>query len=69
MSNFGERSVKIEAVKLVTEEGMKASGVARDLGICQPALGSWIKDYQRSGQEAFPGKSKSVQPGGQDQTA
>ncbi|HYX34293.1 MAG TPA: transposase, partial [Oligoflexus sp.] len=32
------------------------SDVAKDLGISQPALGSWIKDYQRSGQDAFPGK-------------
>jgi transposase len=50
------KEFKIEAVKLITEKGMKASDVARDLGISQPALGAWIKDYQRSGQEAFPGK-------------
>lgn len=50
------KEFKIEAVKLVTEKGMKASEVAKDLGISQPALGSWIKDYQRIGQEAFPGK-------------
>jgi transposase len=50
------KEFKIEAVKLVTEKGMKASDVARDLGISQPALGAWIKDYQRIGQEAFPDK-------------
>ena len=50
------KEFKIEAVKLLTEKGMKASDVARDLGMSQPALGAWIKDFQRSGQEAFPGK-------------
>jgi transposase len=52
------KEFKIEAVKLVTEKGMKVSDVARDLGISQPALGAWIKDYQRSGQDAFPGKER-----------
>jgi transposase len=38
------KEFKIEAVKLVTEKGMKAFDVARYLGISQLALGSWIKD-------------------------
>ena len=50
------KEFKLEAVKLVTEKGMRASDVAKDLGISQPTLGSWIKDYQRGGHGAFPGK-------------
>jgi transposase len=50
------KDFKEEAVKLVTEKGMKAATVAKDLGVSHPALGAWIKEFQQSGSEAFPGK-------------
>ncbi|MFY7928744.1 MAG: transposase [Oligoflexus sp.] len=54
------KEFKVEAVKLVVEKGMKVSEVAKDLGISQPALGSWVKESQQGGQDTNSGKA-SVQ--------
>jgi len=37
---------KIEAVKLVTEQGLSATEAARDLGISNAILGRWKKVYE-----------------------
>ena len=37
------RDFKVEAVKLVTEQGMSRSRLARDLGIDPGSLRSWIR--------------------------
>jgi transposase len=50
------REFKIEAVKLVTEQGMSRKQVARDLGIDVASLRGWIKQYSEAPEEAFPGK-------------
>ena len=50
------RDFKIAAVKMVTEEGQKASEVARSLGIHANMLYSWKKKYARNGDKAFVGK-------------
>ena len=51
-----DREFKISAVKMVTEEGQKASEVARSLGIHANMLYSWKRKYAESGDKAFVGK-------------
>lgn len=50
------REFKIEAVKLVTEQGMARKQVCRDLSIDPATLRSWIKQFDEAPEEAFPGK-------------
>lgn len=52
------KDFKIEAVKLVTDKGMKISEAAKDLGVSHPTLASWVKEYQKDSNKAFPGKGK-----------
>jgi len=51
-----DKEFKISAVKMVTEEGQKASEVARSLGIHANMLYSWKRKYAQSGDKAFVGK-------------
>jgi len=53
-----DRQFKIEAVRLVTEEGRKASEVARDLGIHVNLIYLWKKQLAEDPKEAFPGRGK-----------
>ena len=50
------REFKIEAVKLVTEQGMSRKQVAHDLGVDIGSLRSWIKQFTEDPEQAFPGK-------------
>jgi transposase len=49
---------KIEAVKLITEQGYSILEAARNLGISDSALGKWKRtlENESSPQAAFPGK-------------
>ena len=47
---------KHEAVKLVLERGVTASQAARDLGIHENVLRSWVRDAKANGKNAFPGR-------------
>ena len=38
-----EPEFKVEAVRLVLEEGRSVNGVAKDLGIYPSSLGDWVK--------------------------
>jgi transposase len=49
------REFKVETVKLVTEQGMKRSQVARDMGIDVQTLRRWIHELATDGERAFPG--------------
>ena len=51
-----DRDFKIAAVKMVTEEGQKASEVARSLGIHANVLYNWKRRYAQDGDKAFVGK-------------
>ena len=51
-----DKEFKVSAVKMVTEEGQKASEVARSLGIHANMLYSWKQKYTESGDKAFVGK-------------
>jgi len=49
------REFKIEAVRMVTEKGMKQREVAKDLGVNAQVLHRWVKEYRSKAREAFPG--------------
>ena len=49
---------KIEAVKLVTEQGYSIAEAARSLGISENLLRSWKISFQAQGGQAFPGKGR-----------
>ena len=51
-----DKEFKVSAVKMVSEEGQKASEVARSLGIHANMLYSWKRKYAESGDKAFVGK-------------
>jgi transposase len=50
------KEFKLGAVRLVLEEKKSVSSVARDLGVAPGSITKWIKDYEESGEGAFPGK-------------
>jgi len=50
------KQFKIDAVKLVTEQGYKVSEAARNLGIHHSSLRGWKKQLETDGNQSFPGK-------------
>ncbi len=50
------KQFKIDAVKLVTEQGYKVSEAARNLGIHHSSLRNWKKQLETDGNQSFPGK-------------
>jgi transposase len=50
------KQFKIDAVKLVTEQGYKLSEAARNLDIHPVVLGRWKQQNEAEGTDAFPGK-------------
>jgi len=53
------KQFKIDAVKLVTEQGYKVSEAARNLGIHHTSLRHWKKQLENDNQ-AFPGKGHMI---------
>ena len=49
---------KIEAVRLVTEEGYSTRQAAESLGVSQNALRTWRRRLENEADNAFPGKGK-----------
>jgi transposase len=49
---------KVEAVKLVTEQGYSITEAARSLGVHETVLRSWKQALQTRGDQAFPGQGK-----------
>ena len=43
-----DQSIKLEAIKLVEEHGVKASQVSKELGISAVTLHRWLKEYRTS---------------------
>jgi len=50
------KQFKVDAVKLVTEQGYNVSEAARNLGIHHSSLRGWKKQLETNGKQAFPGK-------------
>ena len=53
---YYSKQFKIDAVKLVTEQGYKVSEAARNLGIHHTSLRHWKKQFETDGNQPFPGK-------------
>ena len=49
------KQFKIDAVKLVTEQGYNVSEAARNLGIHHTSLKHWKKQLETDGKQSFPG--------------
>jgi transposase len=50
------KQFKIDAVKLITEQGFNVSEAARNLGIHHSSLRRWKRQLESDGNQAFPGK-------------
>ena len=53
---YYSKQFKIDAVKLVTEQGYNVSEAARNLGIHHTSLRHWKKQLETDGNQSFPGK-------------
>ena len=49
------REFKLDAIRLVNEQGLSFAEAARDLDIHPSVLRRWVKDYQGDPAHAFPG--------------
>ena len=49
---------KVEAVRMVTEQGMSLREVAHDLGIDRTMLRRWKQKFEEEGTPSFPGNGK-----------
>ena len=50
------KQFKIDAVKLITEQGYKVSEAARNLGLHHSSLRRWKNQLEKDSNQAFPGK-------------
>ena len=53
---------KREAIRLVLEDGRKASEVERNLGITPTLVSRWIREMSEDSEYAFPGKGHLKAP-------
>ena len=56
--NSYSKEFKINAIRLVTEEGKKAAEVSRDLGIHENLIYNWKRKYLEKQEAAFTGQGK-----------
>ena len=52
------REFKLEAVRLVLQDGRTRREVAEELGINENLLGRWVKQLRADPEQAFPGLGK-----------
>ncbi len=50
------REFKLEAVKLVSERGVRVAQAAQNLGIEEKVLGRWVREAASGKSSAFPGR-------------
>jgi transposase len=53
-----DTAFKVEAIRLVIEEGRKISEVERNLDISKGTLARWVREKKADPDEAFPGKGR-----------
>jgi transposase len=54
------KEFKVGAARMVVDEKMKPSQVAKNLGVSDGSITKWVKDYRKHGSGAFPGKGLLV---------
>ena len=52
------REFKVEAVRMVVEDGMSQAQVSRELGVSRETVSRWRKQLEADGEQAFPGHGK-----------
>ena len=52
------KEFKLEAVRLIVEEGRRISELARELGVGENLLGRWKKKSEEGEIDPFPGKGR-----------
>lgn len=55
-----DKQFKLDAVRLVTQEGKSVAAVARDLGIDANTLHHWKRQFSDHGTDAFPGNGRLI---------
>ena len=55
-----DKQFKIAAVKLILEEEVPVSVVAKELEIHQNTLYRWVNEYEEHGESAFPGRGTAL---------
>jgi len=53
-----DREMKLGAVKLVLEEGRSYAQVAEGIGASEQSIRQWVRAFQKSQGDAFPGSGK-----------
>ena len=56
------KEFKLEAVRLVLEEGLSARSVEKKLGIGQGVVYRWVQQYNADPERPFPGKGQLKPP-------
>ena len=57
-----DTAFKLEAIRLVIEEGRKVSEVERNLDISRGTLARWVREKNADPEDAFPGKGRLKEP-------
>ena len=52
------REFKVQAVKMITEQGMSIREVSRDLGVSDTVIRNWKRKLAEEGDQAFPGNGR-----------
>ena len=53
-----DTAFKVEAIRLVIEEGRRISEIERNLDISRGTLARWIREKKADPEDAFPGKGR-----------
>lgn len=54
------REFKLEAVKLVRDQGVAVAQAARDLNLHENVLRKWVREAEADSRTAFPGNSQMI---------
>ena len=57
-----DKEFKLEAIRLVIEEGQSPRSVERRLGTGKGVVYGWVRAYNADAEHAFPGKGKLKPP-------
>ena len=52
------REFKVQAVKMITEQGLSIREVSRDLGVSETVIRNWKRKLAEQGDQAFPGNGR-----------
>jgi transposase len=52
------KEFKVEAARLVIEQGLTQAKAAANLGVSTAIIGRWVRQFKEGGLESFPGSGK-----------